>query len=1296
MAHTFYDRRATTVIRRRTMLLLPIILVALAAGLWYWLLHTQAGARWIWARAAASSNGVLQGQPPQGDLGSGLVLRQLVITTNSVVVEIRQIRLVADLDLLPLQLHLSDVFIEDSAVRIDRSDQESQSNATENDPGSVIEQLALPLAVTIADLSASNTTLSGIRSDSDILLQRLELAGSWHDQIIIDHLLVTSSDSSANFEAALLLKQPFPARLNGQLIAAPALTGLADVFEVQVQADGSLAELQFDARSAPVELSVQGSIANILQSLSWDLQAQLTELRLQLGDNNSELRFSDARAASSGNLQEYSLTAATTVEPEGIAPLRATTTGTGTATSFAFSQLDIRSVNVDLSGTGRVDWGDNWLLESQLDVGSFDLSVLLDEWPAEHPIRGKLALLLDKDHVAISDSYLAAGDSGLIVRADGSVDFLASLVAGSLSWENAFWPMRGDAPAVSSKSGTISVAGSVDDWRVNGDINLGTPSMPLGQFRIDGNGDRNHVEATILDSEVLDGELSGYANFNWRDQRQWSAGLDMSSIELTAFAKDWPSDVSGRVDADGTMTPFLLQLQMSGIDAEFLGSPLSANGAISIAEDRFNASELKVLHGNTRLQLDGDPYARSGLEFDVAVADASQYLPDSSGEFAAAGQVSLHPEQPYLRIDGDSEALSYGDIVASGIQIVDQSADDSIVNAQIKVGQVDIRGNVFENITIGMFADSSVQSLSLALSSGEADVELFATGAFDDVRAPESWRGELRDLNLALDDEPTAELAEPVQLAFSRTTLTVDRGCIAANSGMRLCGHADWSADALLDIDVDLDDVPVNLINRFVDTRLQFDQFLSGDFSWRRSTTSGTAGEAKISMTAGTVLSEDYPDVSVATDASLLSFRVANGQLLSGDTTITMPGLGHVAAQFSIPDIAEGENSEVSGSLDADLSDIALLAALFPLIDAASGAFRAELKLTGTLELPQLVGELAVNNGSLTYLPIGLQLDQINLRGSLQEEGQIELSGNFRAGEGRGEIITRSDYAATSATGFEIQLRGEHMTVIDVPDVKVRADADMRISYDYSKLNLDGRIVIPHARVEPQNLGVTREAESEDVVIVAGQLPDDAEQREREQAIQIGGSVAVALGDDVLIELGPATAKLSGDTTFTWNDDLIPIADGRYDLSGSVEAFGQLLEITEGGLRFPKVPADNPFIRVRAEREIYGNAQIKTAGILVAGTAKQPTIDAYTRPATTEERALTLLVTGSDFDFEQGQGAINFGTYVAPRVFVSYGVGLFETENVIRVRYDLSKSFGVTATSGDKEAGLDISYRIER
>ena len=68
---------------------------------------------------------------------------------------------------------------------------------------------------------------------------------------------------------------------------------------------------------------------------------------------------------------------------------------------------------------------------------------------------------------------------------------------------------------------------------------------------------------------------------------------------------------------------------------------------------------------------------------------------------------------------------------------------------------------------------------------------------------------------------------------------------------------------------------------------------------------------------------------------------------------------------------------------------------------------------------------------------------------------------------------------------------------------------------------------------------------------------------------------------------------------------------------------------------------------------------------------------------------------GSDFNYEQGVGSVGFGTYIAPKIYASYGIGLFENENVIRLRYELKRGFGITGTSGQRDSGFDLSYRFE-
>ena len=171
---------------------------------------------------------------------------------------------------------------------------------------------------------------------------------------------------------------------------------------------------------------------------------------------------------------------------------------------------------------------------------------------------------------------------------------------------------------------------------------------------------------------------------------------------------------------------------------------------------------------------------------------------------------------------------------------------------------------------------------------------------------------------------------------------------------------------------------------------------------------------------------------------------------------------------------------------------------------------------------------------------------------------------------------------------------------------------------------------------------------------------------------------------------------VTGASGFNWRDELIPIANGAFDLSGEIQAYGQFLRITRGRIGFPEIPADNPHLNIRAEREIFGNAQIRRAGLMVAGTMRRPVIEAYTVPLTNKHRAQTLLITGSDFNYEQGVGAVDVGIYVLPRLYVSYGIGIFEEGNVVKARFDLARGFGITATSGQRETGLDISYTLER
>ena len=61
-----------------------------------------------------------------------------------------------------------------------------------------------------------------------------------------------------------------------------------------------------------------------------------------------------------------------------------------------------------------------------------------------------------------------------------------------------------------------------------------------------------------------------------------------------------------------------------------------------------------------------------------------------------------------------------------------------------------------------------------------------------------------------------------------------------------------------------------------------------------------------------------------------------------------------------------------------------------------------------------------------------------------------------------------------------------------------------------------------------------------------------------------------------------------------------------------------------------------------------------------------------------------------------GGSALTIGEYLSPRLYLSYGVGLFEPGEVIALRYKLTDDVGVRMQRGTEETRAGVEYRIEK
>jgi translocation and assembly module TamB len=1180
---------------RRLLAVLPLVVLLLISGAWYWLLHTEGGARWIWTRVENATDGALSAREITGSVRTILNAREIHYAGDGVEVRISRVSLAIDIDVLPLRVtilpaQVSDLLIDLSGER--PSDEESDLRET-------FAKLQLPVELVFTDVNLEGGAIEGIGDGTEFVVDSLSLAGSWEDSWIVETFSLESRAGSVSGSGSFALHDDNELYLDVDVSLASESTGLEDALSFEATIRGPLDDLTGQGRVDDPRAFWHSRVTGLTSDPRWELRLELPGFELPAG-----------------------------------------------AAEFSMPPIELLA-----------------------------------------NVRG------DKRSISV-DADIGFADTDMQVKLAAEIDVDAETVSSNVEWDRAHWPIGHPEPQVSSQAGALTVSGSIDDWKVAGTIDLAVPELPPGTLTIDGGGDRDGADIQILEGNVLGGTVSGRAQYSWSAPNAYSAELTLDGVRTATAFPEWPAVLSGEVGLSGQPEPFQVTANLSGINGEFYARRLEADGNIDIRNGSVSVTGLRVVHGDAYATVDGELFGPGGLRFDAMLDEVGQYVEEAYGSLKASGTVSLQPGRQFLRLDASAEELRVQGVTLGNLAIIDRGSDtavfdasitaDSVVVGDLDLGRFEVRSNL----------GRSGQELDIDVESATGRTGLSLVGELDDWDSPSSWAGQLSRFEFETGNvAATLDEASDVRIAADNTV--VDAFCLTGSHGAHICNEASWDLDAGIRIKSELTSVPLDAVNAFVDTRLEFEQVVTGGFRWQSKPDGTSSGRGDISMTAGKIVNEDDSELFIETGAARLGFDLDDDSLRGGVLDIPFPGLGRLAAEFEVLDVTGEESADLRGLLDIDIEDIGLIVALFPIVDDASGILRADLDIAGTADEPLVSGDFRFEQGSLSYLPIGLQLDDIELHSELQDNGEIELTGSFRAGEGRGEIRTRADHARTAKKGLELTLRGENLLVIDVPDVSAVADTDLRVNFDGQTLEMNGNITIPSARIRPANLGAARVFESDDVVIVAGELPDAPDATAAVSDVEFAGSIEVALGSNVAVDLEVTEVNVSGSTVFSWAGEPIPNGIGRYDVDGEIIVFGQRLDITEGSVRFEDEPADDPYLRVRAEREIFGNTQVRRAGVLVAGRVSRLSIEPYTNPVTTEERALTLLVTGSDFDYERGVGAIDFGTYIAPRVFVSYGIGLFDSENVIRVRYDLKRGFGITGTSGGRESGVDLSYQFE-
>jgi len=912
-------------------------------------------------------------------------------------------------------------------------------------------------------------------------------------------------------------------------------------------------------------------------------------------------------------------------------------------------QVSARQLALALDGVGRAQAQAQLTIDRDWPLridGTFEpADGLLAGLPAGVSLAGPLAVSVEGPPTALALAVEAAGD---VTPLGGRVDGRAR---GTLRW-----------PALDLE--TLAIDSAAGSATARGDVALADRRARLALTV-------SNLAPAGLDWPLAPASGSGRLLLDFGEATR----VALSRLQLTSGWQERPLSLSGETAWEPGMA--LPRVAVSGALA---GLPWEARGG-----------------GGEPVAL--EVVSRAPFTMAAVTVDGLQ----AKGELAADGSV--------LRAEGSAASLDAGAVSASelALEATVRLADALSVTARASAGRALVAGQALETLRLdgGGNADGGRATLSVA-GAVAGDLALAVTAAEGG-----RWALELDPLTLAT---PAGQLSreEPLSLAlrpdpwraafpahcWSLETLEL---CLAAGEAgsegelsARLDGALLLPAGTVAALDAARADVAGALVARWGGDRPpQLEADLALDAI--RVTPAG--------------LAEPLADPGrLELSASLRDELSLEGELAGG-------AIG--AVRLAATRGASGWR----GDLAVAGAPLAYFQPLLSGVALLDGAVSGKLSLAAPGPAFVTGGSLALDGGRLRLRGSDAELEALTLTLRPAEDGELTIDGDGRYGAGPVRISGRLDPAAPR---LALDLAGERNAVHWPGLLDATVSPTLSLAYADGTAALEGELRVHAGRLAPDQVGGSGVAVSPDAEIVG----EDARQpllRTRidlrilveERFRVVGELVDATVGGDLRLRQAPAgPAQLFGRVAV---------------VGGELRAYGQQLELREGSMSFAGDP-ENPQLDLRAERQFPSEAL--RVGFTVGGSLREPRLDLYSEPQLPREAQLSWLVRGRPPDagasmdgtalaLSVGTSALNqtslvrslnrlpllsnvaLGTetgsngtaatisgYVGDRLYLSYGMGLYEPVNTLTARLYLRARLWLEMVSA-LENSVDIYYRFD-
>jgi translocation and assembly module TamB len=993
--------------------------------------------------------------------------------------------------------------------------------------------------------------------------------------------------------------------------------------------------------------------------------------------------------------------------------------------------LKLKAINDDMPDMSL-------LAEFQADgpVDALSLSGSLDIDNDQLPtVHANVSAKLSTDRVELEQLLLTVSAHQTELRVSGPVDFETDAMQFDLDadWSRARWPLEGTAQ-LESPSGQLRLRGSLDDYRVDSQITLAAPGYTDANLSLQGSGNQDALQLSELAIDTLNGHLQGTAMLAWRPQLETNIDLNGSSLDPGLIFAEWPGqlDVQLTSRAEFSSAGIVAQLPRLSVSGQLRDLPVQLETQGGYQKDTLVIEKLALVSGPSSLQLSGAIGASLDLDWRLNSPDLNTLLPAASGRLAGEGRISGTFAAPLGRARLNGSDLRYGNDRLSDIKL-DAAVDITAASEsslQLKLGKGMIQGITINSMDLRADGIPTQHGVKLSADSSLVHGQLEAQGNWEH----KVWHFDLQKAKLGHADFAPWTLHNSFRGQLGQGNFAADPSCWHSG-GARLCLSGEFTPGTG-NGEVELRDLPLGYFASLLPAGVEAQGTLELDGGIKQQEGQPATTQLRLGSHALALVSAgqgDRPDVRIEASSATLNLH-GDEESTRLDASILLDNDAKLSLDASISGTDEDFVSRaLTGNTSIEIPDIGFLDYFTPHIGDAQGALQGRVQFGGSLQAPVFQGLISTSDTRLTLDQPGITLEEVQMTLEGQPNGNLALDLAARSGDGQLSIKGESKLHAEPRSA-RFRITGDDFQVMDTREAKVSTSPDLNLAVDGDQIDIEGEIAVPSASIRPRKLPESSVSVSADQIIVS-----DDEETTAAKNYQISSRVRFILGEQVKFDGFGLRGRITGNLISKDQPGKPTTASGELAIQdGTYRAYGQNLDIRTGRLLFAGGPITQPGLDIEAVRRPAPGILV---GVKARGSMRKPDFSLFSEPGMSQSDQLSWLVLGrplesntssqdknsmnqaaimlglggglalteefgekvgideisieSDPSDETNQASLLVGKYLSPKLFVSYGVGIFEPVSTLRLRYALGSKWKLVGESSALRSGADLFYVIE-